>query len=82
MLNNIMSMFQNKSANNLMATLQKLQQDIKSSGLTPEEYAMKLLKNNQENIDVNKLEQFKGFAKQFGITDDQIKSFMSNFEKK
>lgn len=82
MLNNIMSMFQNNSNNNIMNMLQKLQQDIKNSGMTPEQYAKKILNNNGQNIDSAKLEQFKSFAKQFGINDDQIKAFINNFEKK
>lgn len=81
MLNNIMSMFQNKNKNNIMVSMQKLQQDIKASGLTPQQYTMKLLQNGQK-IDINKMEQFKTFAKQFGITDEQLNLFMNNFEKK
>ncbi len=81
MLNNIMSMFQNKNTNNIMASIQKLQQEIKASGLTPEQYAINILKNGQK-IEPEKMEQFKIFAKQFGITDEQLNSFINNFEKK
>lgn len=81
MLNNILNMFQNKN-NNIINNIYKLQQDIKNSGLTPEEYVVNILKKNNKKIDINKMEEFKIFVKQFGITDDQINNFMNNFEKK
>lgn len=60
----------------------KVMADIKNSGMSPEEYAANLLRKNTEKIPIESMDKFKDFAKMFGVTDEQIKTFLDNFEKK
>lgn len=81
MLNNIMNMF-NKNSNNQIQAFMNMVQEIKNSGMTPQEYAFKILKVNKVKINPEEMEKFKNFAKQYGATDEQIDELINNFEKK
>lgn len=63
-----------------MSQLQQLQTQIKNSGMTPEQYAHNLIGNN--NFSNEQIQNFKNFAKNFGITEEQFNNFMNNFKKK
>ena len=78
MLNNLMEMFNGEMQNGI----NKIMNEIKNSGMSPEQYAINMLKNYNGNIPTTKMEEFKKFAKQFGATDEQIKTILDNFEKK
>ena len=78
MLNNLMKMFNGEMQNGI----NKIMNEIKHSGMSPEQYAINMLKNYNGNIPTTKMEEFKKFAKQFRSTDEQIKTILDNFEKK
>lgn len=78
MLNNIMKMMNN----NLQNSISKIMDDINKSGMSPEQYAINLLNNQKGKISLEKMEEFKNFAKQLGATDEQINMLLNNFEKK
>lgn len=86
MLNNIMSMLGSMNGknggNNIMEQINKMMSEIKASGMNPQEYAAKLLREKGDKISPEKMDEFTKFAKQLGATDEQINSLLNNFEKK
>lgn len=68
------------AGNNIMAQIQQMAQQLQKTGMTPEQYAKQMIQQNGGNgIDEAKIQQFVGFAKQFGITDAQIQQMISSF---